>query len=53
MMHPQRSTNEVLLKTNSEIELFIAFFLNIKDVPSLLLWTGRKKRKMNRKQREH
>ena len=40
-------------KTNSEIELFIAFSLNIKDVPSLLLWTGRKKKKMNGKQREH
>lgn len=44
-MHPQRSTNEILLKPVLRMNFFIAYFLNIKDVPSLLLWTGKKKRK--------
>ena len=42
-MHPQRSTNEVLLKPILRMNFFIAYFFNIKDVLSLLLWTEKKK----------
>ena len=38
-MHPQRSTNEILLKPVLRMNFFIAYFFNIKDVPSLILWT--------------
>lgn len=51
-MHPQRSTNEILLKPVLRMNFFIAYFLNIKDVPSLLLWTGKKKRKDERETKE-
>ena len=50
-MQPQRSTNEVLLKPILRMNFFIVYFFNIKDVPSLLLWT--EKKKMNGKQGEH
>ena len=42
-MHPQRSTNEVLLKPILRMNFFIAYFFNIKDVLSILLWTEKKR----------